>query len=167
MGNGIGIREAGAADVAAIGSFFLEMWRQSGPDAPGFTGATEEIIAEIAAPDAIRARIGGPDRRMFLAYEGDSVVGFAATRVIDDNEIELAGVIVLHSMIGRGVGTPLVEAAIESARSSGQQIMKVSTETDNDRALRFYGARGFQVCGESIEDVEDTPVAVVQLERSL
>ncbi len=167
MGNGIGIREAGAADVAAIGSFFLEVWRQSGPDAPGFTGATEEIIAEIAAPDAIRARIGGPDRRMFLAYEGDSVVRFAATRVIDDNEIELAGVIVLHSMIGHGVGTPLVEAAMKSARSSGHRVMKVSTETDNARALRFYQSRGFRICGESTEDVEGTAVAVVELERSL
>lgn len=161
------IREADEADVPAITSFFLEMWRQSGPDAPGFAGATEEVIAQIAAPEAIRARIGGPSRRMFLAYLSDSIVGFAATRAVGDESIELAGVIVLDSMIGRGVGTPLVAAAVESARHYGFSQMTVSTETANDRALRFYQARGFEVAGESITTIEGTAVPVVELERQL
>lgn len=161
------IIEATATDVPAIGSFFLEMWRQSGPDAPGFAGATEAVIAEIAAPDAILARIGGPDRRMFLAYAGDSVVGFAATRAIDTKRIELAGVVVLETMTGRGVGTPLVEAAVGSARDHGHDVIQVKTETDNGRALRFYQSRGFAVCGQSTEDVEGTTVRVIELERYL
>jgi ribosomal protein S18 acetylase RimI-like enzyme len=163
----IEIREASEADVPAISSFFLEMWRQSGPEAPGFAGATEEVIAEIAAPEAIRARIGGPSRRMFLAYLADSVVGFAATRTVGDQSIELAGVVVLDAMIGRGIGTPLVAAAVESARGHGFSLMTVSTETENERALRFYRARGFEVTGKSITTVEDTEVPVTDLERPL
>jgi ribosomal protein S18 acetylase RimI-like enzyme len=163
----IDIIEATESEIPAIGSFFLEMWKQSGPDAPGFTGATEEVIAEIARPDAILARIAGPERRMFLARSGGAVVGFAATRFIDDAQIELAGVIVLQTMIGRGVGTPLVEAAVESARSHGHKLMRVSTETGNTRALQFYQSRGFEICGESSENVEGTTVPVVELERPL
>lgn len=163
----IDIIEASEENVPAIGSFFLEMWRQSGPNAPGFAGATEAVIAEIAQPDAIRSRIGGPDRRMFLARTGDSVVGFAATRVVDDQQIELAGVVVLQTMIGRGIGTPLVEAAVASARSHGFRVMRVGTETDNARALQFYQSRGFEICGASTEHVEGTAVPVVELERTL
>jgi ribosomal protein S18 acetylase RimI-like enzyme len=163
----VDIGEAGASDVAAIALFLWELWRESGPDSPGLTGATEEVIAEIAAPDAIRARIGGPERRMFLARAEGAVVGFAATRVIDAGHIELAGIMVLQRMIGQHIGTPLVEAAIKSARDQGHKLMTVSTEIDNERAVGFYQARGFAASSESTEDVEGTAVAVVELEFQL
>lgn len=163
----VDIGEAGDSDVAAIALFLWELWRESGPDSPGLTGATEEVIAEIAAPDAIRARIGGPERRMFLARVEGTVVGFAATRVIDAAQIELAGIMVLQRMIGRHIGTPLVESAIGSARQLGYKLMKVRTEVDNEPALGFYQARGFAVSSESTEDVEGTQVEVIDLELQL
>ena len=71
----IRVIEAAEQDISAISDFFWEMWREAGPDAPGFTGATEGVIAEISAAEAIRPRIGGPERRMHIAYEHDRVVG--------------------------------------------------------------------------------------------
>ena len=159
--------EATADDVHAISSFLWEMWRQAGPDAPGLAGATEEVIAEIAAPEAVQARIGGPARRIFVAKAEDVVVGFAATRAEDDVQIELAGIVVLQAVVGRGIGTPLVEAAIASAQSHGFRRMTVSTEIDNKRALAFYEARGFEVTGDSVVNVEDTVVTVSNLAMEL
>jgi ribosomal protein S18 acetylase RimI-like enzyme len=157
---GVRIVEASDDDVGAIGRLFWRMWDEAGPDAPGFSGATEDIVAEIAEPDAIRARIGGSRRRMFIAYSGDDAVGFAATRTVDTVEIDLAGIVVLQSMLGSGIGTPLVEAAVAAARREGFARMTVSTEVDNERALTFYEARGFRKVGESTTDVEGTVVAV-------
>jgi hypothetical protein len=77
------VREAFEVDVDAFAEFFVAAWRQSGPDAPGFVGATDEVIAELTTRDAVRERIGGPDRRMFLAWADDCVVGFAATKRIN------------------------------------------------------------------------------------
>jgi ribosomal protein S18 acetylase RimI-like enzyme len=163
----IRVTEATADDVAAIGAFFRRAWEEAGPGAAGFSGATEEVIAEISAPDAIRARVGGPERRMFVAWEGTDVVGFAATRRLTAGAIELAGVVVLQSMVGRGIGTPLVAAAIASAQGNGFTTMTVSTETDNERALGFYQARGFRLTGQSTADADGVDVEVWNLELSL
>ena len=167
MTGGVVVREATANDVVAIADFFHEAWRQAGPEAPGFAGATEEVIDEIAAPEAIRARIGGPQRRMFLAWQEDRVVGFAATRRLTGDSIELAGVVVLQSLLGGGVGTVLFEAAAESARTNEFRRMTVSTETDNDRALRFYERCGFSVVGTSTTDAAGTDIEVWNLEMEL
>lgn len=159
--------EATPSDIPAIGDFFWAMWHEAGPEAPGFSGATEDVIAEIAHPDAIAVRIGGPDRRMFLAYQDEVVVGFAATRAEDAVTVELAGIVVLQSMIGRGIGSPLVAISVASAREQGFERMTVSTEVDNQRAIDFYRGRGFTPIGESITVVEDTEVSVVDLELGL
>jgi ribosomal protein S18 acetylase RimI-like enzyme len=143
------------------------MWDEAGPDAPGFAGATEDVIAEIAQPEAIRARIGGPDRRMFIAYREDTAVGFAATKALGGNEVELAGIVVLQSMVGTGVGTLLVEIAVRTSRDLGYSKMTVSTEVDNERALAFYESRGFRQTGDSTAEVEGAEYAVSNLSMDL
>lgn len=159
--------EATERDVAAFATFFREAWQEAGPDAPGFAGATEEVIRELTTREAILERIGGPDRRMFLARQGGRVVGFSATKRIDDVTAELAGVVVLQSIVGRGIGTPLVERAVQVAADDGCVRMVVRTETTNDRALRFYQARGFTLTGSMTELVEDEPVEVWELVHDL
>ncbi len=163
----ITVSEAGTGDERAIAEFFLQAWHEAGPDMPGFSGATDEVIAEITQPEAIRSRIGGPQRRMFLAWDAGAVVGFAATRHCDDDTIELAGIVVLQSMTGRGIGTPLVDAAAEAASRHGYATMTVETEVDNERALSFYQARGFSVVGDTVVEVEGTRVPVRRLARPL
>lgn len=161
------IREASDSDVAAIADFLHEAWRQAGPDAPGFAGATEEVIAEIAAPETVAARIGGPVRHMFIAWQDDRVVGFAATRRLTAELIELAGVVVLQALIGSGIGTALLDAAVKSARSRDFRRMTVSTETDNERAMRFYERCGFTIVGKSATDAAGAEIEVWNLEVDL
>ena len=167
MPDTVEVAEATDDDVAAISDFIREAWRQAGPGAAGFAGATDEVIAEISTPAAIQARIGGPERRMFLARADHTVVGFSASRRLTTQTVELAGIVVLQSMVGRGIGRPLVEVAVESARANGFKRMTVSTESDNQRAIGFYQARGFEIRGRSTEDVEGAQVAVVELQLQL
>jgi len=164
---GVVVREAVEADVGAFGVFFRDAWDQSGSEAPGFAGATDEVIAELTEPVAIRERIGGPDRRMFLAWDGDRVIGFSANRRVDDTTVELAGIIVLLAAAGRGVGTALVDAAVAAAHSDQYRVMIVRTETTNDRARAFYEARGFVVSESTTEQVEGTSIDVWELTRHL
>lgn len=159
--------EATDDDVAAFATFFREAWKQAGPGALGFAGANDQVIAELTAPEAVLERIGGPDRRMFLASEGERVVGFAATKRIDAATVELAGIIVLKTMAGGGVGTDLVEEAVASARGEGYRSMIVRTETTNERARAFYERRGFTLTGSTTERVEGSTVEVWELEREI
>jgi len=163
----ISVTEATDADVAAFAKFFREAWKQAGPDAPGFVGASDQVIAELTTPEAVRERIGGPERRMFLAWEEERVVGFAATKRVDEGTVELAGIIVLQAMSGRGVGTSLVEEAVGAMRAEGYRSMIVRTETVNDRARAFYEARRFAVTGSTAEQVEGATVEVWELTRDL
>ena len=45
---------------------------------------------------------------------------------------------------GEGVGSRLVEAAIETARESGCRRITLLTDHDNEAAQRFYGRHGFE-----------------------
>jgi ribosomal protein S18 acetylase RimI-like enzyme len=161
------VREASEVDIDAFAEFFKAAWRQSGPDAPGFAGATDEVIAELTTRDAIRERIGGPDRRMFFAWEDDRVVGFAATKRIDIGTVELAGIIVLPTCAGRGVGTELVHEALRATKGESYRSMIVRTETTNDSARAFYEAQGFVLERATIEHVDDISVEVWELSHDL
>lgn len=159
------VNRATPGDVDKVAAFLGEAWEAAGPDAPGFAGATDEIIAELARPEAILQRI--KSHTMLLAWWGDRVVGFAADRRVDAETVELAGLIVLQSMAGRGIGRALVERMVATARAAGHVKMIVHTETDNDRAVGFYGAMGFTTVGSTVEDVEGTHVDVWELRRDL
>jgi ribosomal protein S18 acetylase RimI-like enzyme len=165
--NLVRVREAGNKDIAAIARFFKDAWERSGPNAPGWAGASDEVIEDISSPETIRSRIGGPDRRMFLAWAGSRVVGFAATRRTSRTSVELAGIVVLADLVGRGVGTPLLGAAVQAATDEGFDRMTVRTEANNDRALGFYRSRGFEERAGVTEQVGDTQVELVELDRAL
>ena len=161
----ISIAEATDADAAAYADFFWHAWKEAGPEAPGFIGASDQVIAEVTRPEAFRERIGGPDRRMYLAREGTRVVGFAATSLHDSRSAELVGIIVLESMTGRGIGLRLAEAAIATVGRDGCSTIIVKTETTNKRARGFYERCGFSTTGVTTEDVDGVPIDVWVLRR--
>lgn len=161
------VAEAAESDIDAIAAFFWEGWRQAGPDAPGWAGASEEVIRELTEPGALRSRLGGPDRRMFLAWDGDRVVGFSATRELDDATIELAGIVVLQGRLGHGIGTELLEVAIASARQARSEWMVVRTETSNARAADFYRSHGFGEETTMTEVVDGREMDLIELSLDL
>lgn len=165
--NTTSVREAAGEDAVAFAAFLLEAWRQAGPDAPGFTGADEATIRQLGEPEEFAARVAGPDRRMFLAWDEGDVVGFAATRRVDARQVELSGIVVLASHAGRGVGTSLVGAAFDAARREGYREMIVKTETDNQGARRFYERLGFIETRVDHEVVDGTTFEVCVLSTAL
>ena len=159
------VREADSSDAAAIADFIRAAWNEAGADAPGFAGATDEIIDEVARNESILARLGTADRRMFIAVREAGVVGFAATRRIDDGLTELAGILVRASESGHGIGKTLVHAAADATRRDGSERIVVRTERSNRRAIGFYEALGFEFDRYSTEHVDGTAVDVVELSR--
>ncbi len=162
-GEGISVVEATEADAESIAEFLWRAWEEARPDAPGFAGATEEAIRALTNRESIAKRVGGPNRRMFIAREAEKVVGFSANRAVDDDLVELAGIVVLESMTGRRIGTGLCRIAIETARREGYRRMRVRTEVDNERALGFYKSQGFKPIRSLTETVGDTEVVVTEL----
>jgi ribosomal protein S18 acetylase RimI-like enzyme len=167
MGRMIRLAEASSDDIEAVAGFFWSAWEMAGPDAPGWAGAAREVIEELTAPEVLAARIDGPQRRMFLAWDGDEVVGFAATRLTGADEAELAGIVVREDRTGEGIGGPLLKAACAAMEAGGIGRVTVETEADNERAIGFYRRYGFEIEGETVRDVEGTPIRLCALATRL
>ncbi|MGC5009621.1 GNAT family N-acetyltransferase [Streptosporangium sp. DT93] len=62
---------------------------------------------------------------------------------IEENEVELARIIVAPGARGRGVGRELVRALTRQAGETGLADVFMRVHPDNDRALRCYRGAGF------------------------
>ena len=155
------------ADVQKLIKFFLQAWREASSGALGFTGATEETIKEIASEEFLKTRLSDPNVGIYIVEDRGKVLGFAATRKIDENIIELSGIIVAESAAGKGIGTRLIEKVISSARQVGFRQIVVKTEVLNKRAIGFYKKMGLAEVGKTTESVEGTSVDVVVLKKAL
>ena len=159
--------QATSSDIPSLHEFILEAWREAGPSAWGWTGATEASVQELASVGYLGQLISNPSLKMFLAMDGDRVVGFAANRRVDETTVELAGIIVLARFTGMGIGTALMDAVTKAASTDGFKEITVKTETFNERAIGFYGANGFKRIGRSSEELEGKRVDLAVLRRKI
>jgi ribosomal protein S18 acetylase RimI-like enzyme len=154
-------------DVQAIRAFFLEAWRQAGPQALGWAGATESNIQELSSEDFISSLLSKPETKAFAFSQDGRIVGIAVNRKMDESTVELAGIIVQRDAIGKGIGTALLKSAIASAKERGFLSMRVKTEANNQNAISFYRKNGFTELGTGEEDVDGKAVKVMNLGLSL
>jgi ribosomal protein S18 acetylase RimI-like enzyme len=158
---------ASDSDIQSIHDFLLEAWREAGPSAWGWTGATEENVHAMASSETLQHLISNPKVKLFLGRDGNQVVGFAANRAVDESTAELTGIVVQERYTGRGVGKALINAAIESATAQGFRSIIVKTEPFNERALAFYKSSGFNRVGLTTEEVDGTKIELVMLKLGL
>jgi GNAT superfamily N-acetyltransferase len=78
----------------------------------------------------------------FAVYEDERCVGLA-TYEIEDDACELVTIDALVE--GEGIGTALLEAVKEAARTNGCTRVRLVTTNNNVRALLFYQKRGFRL----------------------
>jgi ribosomal protein S18 acetylase RimI-like enzyme len=166
-GRHLKVAVATTSDIPSLHGFILEAWKEAGPSAWGWTGATEESIHELASFAYLRRLVSDSKVKILLARDGERIFGFAANRSVEDTTVELAGIVVLGSVTGLGIGTELLRASLEAASADGYREMTVKTETFNERAIGFYEANGFKRIGSSKEDVEGKTIDLVVLKRKV
>lgn len=158
---------AGLDDLHKLSVFFLEAWKEAGPDAPGFSGATDDAVRELASEQSLRDKLTSPSLRIFVAEDAGRVLAFASLKRIDSGATELSGIVVLQSLVGRGVGTELFNKVREFGAAEGYRRVVVKTEIFNKTAIAFYKKLGFVETKETTEDVEGTEVRLMVLQRNL
>ena len=159
--------EPNADQIRALGKFVLDAWKRAGPQALGWTGATEDTIHDIASEESLMGLVSDRNLRFFACEENGEITGFAANRVQDVSTIELAGIIVRDDLLGKGIGSLLISKCIDSARDAGFSSMVVKTEASNERAISFYVKRGFVRLGNAVETVENSKVDLAALRLAL
>jgi ribosomal protein S18 acetylase RimI-like enzyme len=98
-----------------------------------------------------------PDTELLLAFDGDTLVGYALTHVLPVEETfipdtwrtgerigELESLSVVPSHRAKGIGSALLDAVDASFEARGVRDVIVGALAGNDGALRLYQRRGFR-----------------------
>ncbi len=88
-----------------------------------------------------RERMNRSDEALLVAAAGDTVVGSAGVRGRGPSEL---GMWVLQEWRRKGVGTALVAAGIEWARSAGSHKLTLQVWPHNEPAIKLYEKFGFE-----------------------
>ena len=117
------LRRLTAADLPRLRRFLIEHW------------GGEEIIARGNAyhPEQLEG---------FVVEDENEWVGLI-TFFIQDDECEVTSLDSLRE--GQGIGTRLIDKAVEEARARNCARLFLITTNDNLHALGFYQKRGFEI----------------------
>ena len=97
-----------------------------------------------------------PTGRLFLAVDGDQILGCVALRGLGAGACEMKRLYVRPDFRGKGLGRELTQAVIKAAREIGYERMRLDTLPGKmDRAIAMYRSLGFR----EIEAYYHNPVA--------
>jgi GNAT superfamily N-acetyltransferase len=116
-------------------------------------GACQPLPADVKdrLVDGLRAH---PMSRVFLACDGDRPIGMAVC-FIGFSTFKARPLINIHDLVvhesarARGIGTQLIDAVIEFAKSLGCCAITLEVRADNP-ARQLYAKKGFQALGEPL-----------------
>jgi molybdopterin-guanine dinucleotide biosynthesis protein A/GNAT superfamily N-acetyltransferase len=123
--------------------------------ADGFRSLVADTLAEFGfeADSALDPDLGDPAavyRHVWVALDGDDVVGTIALRSLDDGALELKRMYLQRCMRGRGLGRRLLAVALASARADGATRICLDTTEGMAAARGLYERHGFRrVPGEA------------------
>jgi len=89
--------------------------------------------------------IGNPDKTMFFYCENDECSGQIRLRKNWNKYAFIEDITVLKIHRKNGIGTKLVEKAVEWAKSKNLLGLMLETQDNNLLACRFYSKLGFQI----------------------
>lgn len=143
------IRGAAATDAAAVTALHVASRRAA------YRGLMPDRLLDGQDVEQKRARawqarlaISAPDGRTWLAFEGEALVGFAASSAARDPDLdprrtaEVTSLYVDPGRLGVGLGRALFVHTLDDLRTRGFEEVVLWVLEDNARALRFYARAG-------------------------
>ena len=141
------------------------------------TGIRPSIAREVTrafSPAAFDEWMADPAAGIEVAESDGHLVGFHQVRFRATNALaphgvhaELSRLYVQAPFAGRGVGTALLQSAEQMVLRRHATMMWLKSWVHNDRALRFYAARGYDDIGATLYEFEGEAHENRVLARSL
>lgn len=130
-------------DASAV----LELLNRVGAETDNLTFGKEGFPATVESEAAwLEERLQSEKSAFFVAREDGQLVGECGLEALPRRMAHRASlsVSVLRSHWGRGVGTALLEAAIDFAKTHGIELVELQVRCDNHRAIALYRKFGFR-----------------------
>jgi aminoglycoside 6'-N-acetyltransferase I len=101
--------------------------------------------------------------KVFVALLNREVIGTIVLSDLPANSCEIKNIAVKNEFQGRGVGTVLLNYAIEAAKNENYQSICIGTANSSTRQLQLYQKKGFEI-KEIIKDffTEKYPIAIYE-----
>jgi len=167
------VRPATAADARAIAEIRVASWRAT------YAGLVPAGLLDRMDVDRNEAFIGGligtPQPRVTLVVEagggGGRVAGYALAAPARDDDAtglgELEAIYLDPDARGRGLGRPLLDAALAALARAGFTTVVLWVLTANAPARRFYERAGFRPDGAvRTLDFDGTPIEEIRYRRA-
>jgi GNAT superfamily N-acetyltransferase len=149
--NELVLRAACAADAACVSALATQVFL----DTYATDGITPWFVREVRehlSIEAIAALLARADTRVVLAERANHLIGFAQITWRTTHALlstptagaaELARLYVQRPFLGRGVGTALLRRVEADALAGHVATLWLTAWVGNERARRFYAARGY------------------------
>ncbi|MCY1676002.1 GNAT family N-acetyltransferase [Pseudarthrobacter sp. SL88] len=172
------IRRATMADAGAL----AELAAVTFPLACPPSSSPEDIAAHLAntlSEDHFRGYLADPDITILVLDSGDRLNGYSllvdrpasdpdvASALILTPSVELSKCYVHPEHHGLGAAAELMHASVQAAGAAGRAGIWLGVNSQNARAIRFYGKSGFRKVGTKSFRLGSTVEHDFVLERAL
>jgi ribosomal protein S18 acetylase RimI-like enzyme len=111
----------------------------------------EMFLKEQFTRGKLILEVGKPELTFLLAYKGEEPVGYVKLRegkppasLHSSSALEIARLYATTAMIGKGVGSLLMQECISIASQRGKEVIWLGVWEKNKRAIDFYEKWGFE-----------------------
>lgn len=154
------LRTAHLSDASSIAAISIEVWIGTYLK-KGVTAFFAEYALQEFTVENTRNLIADPNQYIVVSENEEGIDGFiqvssqspAPVQGCSDTEISTFYVQPRHH--GKGIGKRLLSAAIDHCRDAGAASVWLTTNAENDPAIAFYLAKGFEHVGETDFRIDD------------
>lgn len=148
------IREAAIDDAMLV----ADISRQTFYDSFAADNTKEDMdkfLREQFTRGKLMLEVGAPNNAFYLAYHNNEIAGYLKLRdagkplnLLGVNVLEIARLYARSSMIGKGIGSRLMQKSINIALEKNKEAVWLGVWEKNRRAIDFYTRWGFEKFGE-------------------
>ena len=127
----------------------------------------DKFMSENFSIEKLKTELYLPGNIFLLAYDNNSPAGYAklrdktkpGTEPCTDNVLEIARFYTLTNLIGRGIGSKLMQHCIAMAEDLKREFIWLDVWKENKKAIKFYERFGFKIFSDYSfvlgDDVQD------------
>lgn len=123
-----------------------------------------DYLEEAFAPEQLKAELIDQNSQFYFLYADGQRAGYlkvneapSQTDINDPDAMEIERIYVSSEFQGAGLGTYLMERALEMAGNRGKKYVWLGVWEKNEKALRFYKRNGFYHVGTHVFVMGDDP----------
>jgi diamine N-acetyltransferase len=157
------IRLAGPEDAALIADFSRQTFYDTFA-AQNTPANMDKFMREQFAREALIKEVSEPGNIFLLALLGKDIAGYARLRenhfipeLAGKNAMEIARIYAATHIIGKGVGSALIQRCIDTATEKKKNVIWLGVWEQNKRAIDFYTRWGFEKFSTHVFLLGDDP----------